>query len=167
MLQKVKGLMRKRSGAAARLQRALSTKSLRSESPPSHKTPLSGSEQRTFLMEAPVQFSSVSSIISICKKTRHMVSAVDETSNWKDFFVELSSRSNRKKLCAKCVVTLGIEYISFIVCKGSSSYMQMRKSSFGFDELVRQKKIFKRASFQCQEYKEIRGKGLYTCAILM
>ncbi|XP_065213661.1 rho GTPase-activating protein 20-like isoform X3 [Planococcus citri] len=58
LTMKVKGLMRKRSGAAARLQRALSTKSLRSESPPSHKTPLNGSEQRTFLMEAPVQFSS-------------------------------------------------------------------------------------------------------------
>lgn len=52
--------MRKRSGAAARLQRALSTKSLRSESPPSQKTPISSLEQRTFLMEAPVQFSTVS-----------------------------------------------------------------------------------------------------------
>ncbi|KAK7575590.1 hypothetical protein V9T40_011876 [Parthenolecanium corni] len=57
LTMKVKGLMRKRSGAAARLQRALSTKSLRSESPPSQKTPLSTFEQRTFLMEAPVQFS--------------------------------------------------------------------------------------------------------------
>lgn len=64
--QKVKGLMRKRSGAAARLQRALSTKSLRSESPPSQKTPLSTFEQRTFLMEAPVQFSTVSPIPTLC-----------------------------------------------------------------------------------------------------
>lgn len=56
--QKMKGLMRKRSGTASRLQRALSAKSLRHEDPP--RTPAPGTDTRTFLMEAPVQFCTVS-----------------------------------------------------------------------------------------------------------
>lgn len=50
----MKGLMRKRSGTAARLQRALSAKSLRPESPPPTRPPTT--DKRQFLMEAPVQF---------------------------------------------------------------------------------------------------------------
>ncbi|KAI5712694.1 hypothetical protein M8J75_010502 [Diaphorina citri] len=52
---KMKGLMRKRSGTASRLQRALSAKSLRHENSPP-RTPAPGTDTRTFLMEAPVQF---------------------------------------------------------------------------------------------------------------
>lgn len=62
LFQKMKGLMRKRSSTAARLQRALSAKSLRPESPPPTTRPVAPAEKRTFIMEAPVQFSSVSSI---------------------------------------------------------------------------------------------------------
>ncbi|XP_075223059.1 uncharacterized protein LOC142325326 isoform X2 [Lycorma delicatula] len=54
VLTMMKGLMRKRSGTAARLQRALSAKSLRPESPP--PTRPATTDKRQFLMEAPVQF---------------------------------------------------------------------------------------------------------------
>uniref|UniRef100_A0A1B6K974 Rho-GAP domain-containing protein n=1 Tax=Graphocephala atropunctata TaxID=36148 RepID=A0A1B6K974_9HEMI len=53
---KMKGLMRKRSSTAARLQRALSAKSLRPESPPPPPRPVAPVDKRTFIMEAPVQF---------------------------------------------------------------------------------------------------------------
>ncbi|CAB0012029.1 unnamed protein product [Nesidiocoris tenuis] len=51
---RMKGLMRKRSSTAARLQRALSAKSLRPESPPRQTAPLA--EKRQFIMETRVQF---------------------------------------------------------------------------------------------------------------
>jgi hypothetical protein len=73
-LQKMKGLIRKRSTTAARLQRALSkTQRLgagespgdpANTQPPGNRDqglPLSGQDKRQFLMEAPVQFSTVSS----------------------------------------------------------------------------------------------------------
>ena len=72
-LQKMKGLIRKRSTTAARLQRALSKTQrpgagespgdpTNSQSPGNRDqgVPLSGQEKRQFLMEAPVQFSTVS-----------------------------------------------------------------------------------------------------------
>jgi hypothetical protein len=73
-LQKMKGLIRKRSTTAARLQRALSSKAQRpgaGESPsdttsgpqtPGNRDqglPRSGQDKRQFLMEAPVQFTTV------------------------------------------------------------------------------------------------------------
>jgi len=73
-LQKMKGLIRKRQTTAARLHRALSPKTQRpgagespgdptNTQPPGNRDqglPLSGQDKRQFLMEAPVQFSTVS-----------------------------------------------------------------------------------------------------------
>lgn len=56
----MKGLLRKRSSTAARLQRALSAKSLRPESPPPQR-PTPQAEKRQFIMETRVQFTAVSS----------------------------------------------------------------------------------------------------------
>nr|CAD7571706.1 unnamed protein product [Timema californicum] len=57
---KMKGLIRKRSTTAARLQRALSAKTLRPETGPGDREqqvlPRGGQDKRQFLMEAPVQF---------------------------------------------------------------------------------------------------------------
>ncbi|XP_054265488.1 rho GTPase-activating protein 20-like isoform X2 [Macrosteles quadrilineatus] len=64
---KMKGLMRKRSSTAARLQRALSAKSLRPESPPPAPRPLAPAEKRTFIMEAPVQF-----VAGVQSQERHL-----------------------------------------------------------------------------------------------
>lgn len=64
VLQKMKGLMRKRSSTAARLQRALSAKSLRPESPPPPPRSIAPADKRTFIMEAPVQFTAVSSVFA-------------------------------------------------------------------------------------------------------
>ncbi|RZF48325.1 hypothetical protein LSTR_LSTR010288 [Laodelphax striatellus] len=61
LTMRMKGLMRKRSGTAARLTRALSAKSLRPESPPTVAAPQQQSpttaagSRRQFVMEAPVQ----------------------------------------------------------------------------------------------------------------
>uniref|UniRef100_A0A1B6DL33 Rho-GAP domain-containing protein n=1 Tax=Clastoptera arizonana TaxID=38151 RepID=A0A1B6DL33_9HEMI len=55
LTMKMKGLMRKRSSTAARLQRALSAKSLRPESPPPQRAN-NVNEKRIFIMEAPAQF---------------------------------------------------------------------------------------------------------------
>nr|CAD7393500.1 unnamed protein product [Timema cristinae] len=58
--KKMKGLIRKRSTTAARLQRALSAKTLRPETGPGDREqqvlPRGGQDKRQFLMEAPVQF---------------------------------------------------------------------------------------------------------------
>lgn len=72
-LQRMKGLIRKRSTTAARLQRALSKTQrpgagespgdpTNTQSPGTRDQglPLSGQDKRQFLMEAPVQFSTVS-----------------------------------------------------------------------------------------------------------
>ncbi|XP_039300570.1 uncharacterized protein LOC111049360 [Nilaparvata lugens] len=57
LTMRMKGLMRKRSGTAARLTRALSAKSLRPESPPpaTAVAPQQSQSRRQFVMEAPVQ----------------------------------------------------------------------------------------------------------------
>ncbi|XP_073993009.1 rho GTPase-activating protein 20-like isoform X3 [Rhodnius prolixus] len=55
LTMRMKGLLRKRSSTAARLQRALSAKSLRPESPPPQR-PTPQAEKRQFIMETRVQF---------------------------------------------------------------------------------------------------------------
>jgi len=62
MFQKMKGLIRKRSTTAARLQRALSTKNAnnKDESVQAREEANSRPEKRQFLMETAVQFTTVS-----------------------------------------------------------------------------------------------------------
>lgn len=56
----MKGLIRKRGGTGtAALRRALSSKSLRSESPPSTPNKVRNESPRNFIMETPVQFVNV------------------------------------------------------------------------------------------------------------
>lgn len=56
----MKGLIRKRGGTGtAALRRALSSKSLRSESPPSTPNKIQNDSPRKFVMETPVQFVNV------------------------------------------------------------------------------------------------------------
>lgn len=56
----MKGLIRKRGGTGtAALRRALSSKSLRSESPPSTPNKIRNESPRKFIMETPVQFVNV------------------------------------------------------------------------------------------------------------
>lgn len=56
----MKGLIRKRGGTGtAALRRALSSKSLRSESPPSTPNKIQNDSPRKFIMETPVQFVNV------------------------------------------------------------------------------------------------------------
>ncbi|XP_024080910.1 rho GTPase-activating protein 20-like isoform X3 [Cimex lectularius] len=55
LTMRMKGLMRKKSSTATRLQRALSAKSLRPESPPPRQGPPQA-EKRQFIMETKVQF---------------------------------------------------------------------------------------------------------------
>lgn len=57
LTMRMKGLMRKRSTTAARLQRALSAK--RPE-PEEQTLPKDGQDKRVFLLETPVQFTTVS-----------------------------------------------------------------------------------------------------------
>ncbi|KAL5241046.1 hypothetical protein ACI65C_008456 [Semiaphis heraclei] len=57
LTMKMKGLIRKRGGTGtAALRRALSSKSLRSESPPSTPNKIQNDSPRKFIMETPVQF---------------------------------------------------------------------------------------------------------------
>ncbi|XP_025413731.1 rho GTPase-activating protein 20-like isoform X3 [Sipha flava] len=57
LTMKMKGLIRKRGGTGtAALRRALSSKSLRSESPPSTPNKIRNESPRKFIMETPVQF---------------------------------------------------------------------------------------------------------------
>ncbi|XP_050530835.1 rho GTPase-activating protein 20-like isoform X2 [Daktulosphaira vitifoliae] len=57
LTMKMKGLIRKRGGTGtAALRRALSSKSLRSESPPSTPNKVRSDSPRKFIMESPVQF---------------------------------------------------------------------------------------------------------------
>ena len=60
LTMRMKGLMRKRSTTAARLQRALSAK--RAE-PEEQSLPKDGRDKRVFLLETPVQFTTVSFFI--------------------------------------------------------------------------------------------------------
>ncbi|KAL1123298.1 hypothetical protein AAG570_002384 [Ranatra chinensis] len=61
----MKGLMRKRSGAAARLQRALSAKSVRTADSPPQQQP--AQPKRQFIMESPVQFTA-----GVTSQERHL-----------------------------------------------------------------------------------------------